>query len=160
MDSRPKVTPRRTWWEWFPENLNEFIKGAETILERHSYLLDPDIYGSIHFIAANNKNPGLISAVLQSDTQSGFPRVRVLGNYWFRLKGDGYGDNILKLVKWCQKEAIYLEASGISSIKKVAAEVPFWEPQTSPPCMISNEELVKQMKALHEFQESNKTLNI
>ncbi len=72
MDSQPAVVPRRTWWEWLPENLTEFKKKAETILERHNFILDPKTYLAVHKLATDGLEPGMITTLKVTDAQSGF----------------------------------------------------------------------------------------
>lgn len=158
MDSQPNVVPRRTWWEWFPQNQMDFIKKAETILERHNSILDPEAYAAVHKIATHIMDPEMIGTSRQIDIKTGFPRPKVLGSYWVPL--EDYAGPILTLVSWCEKKVKVLEAAGIKNLKKVISEVNQWEPQTSPPCMIDESELQRQIEAVEKFRESNKTINL
>jgi len=158
MDSQPNVVPTRTWWEWFPQSQKDFIKKAETILERHNAILDPEAYSAVHKIATHIMDPGMIATARQIDIKSGFPRPKVLDSYWVPL--EGYGGQILSLVSWCEEKVNVLESAGIKNLKKVISEVNQWEPQTSPPCMIDESELQQQIKAVEKFRKNNKTINL
>jgi hypothetical protein len=48
MDSAPNVTPKRTWWDFLPEQMTEFKRHAEVILERYNSILSPAAFLSIH----------------------------------------------------------------------------------------------------------------
>ena len=156
LDSNPKVLPKRTWWEWFPQNLIEFRTQAETILERHNSILDPAAYAAVHKIATYIIRPEMIATSRQIDIQSGFPRSKILGSYW-HLIGD-YSGPTLTLVSWCQYKIQKLESSGLENLEKVVSQVEQWDPQASPPCMISQEELQKQIEAIKIFRENYKEL--
>lgn len=158
MDSQPNVVPRRTWWEWFPQNQIDFRKKAETILERHNSILDPEAYGAVHKIATHIMDPEMIATSRQIDIKSGFPRPKVLGSYWFPI--EDYGSPILELVSWCKKKEKVLETAGIKNLKKVISDVYKWESQTLPPCMIDDSELQRQINAVEKFRKDNKTINL
>ncbi len=157
MDSQPNVIPRRTWWEWFPQNMMEFKKMAETILERHNFILDPEAYSAVHKIATHILDPEMITTSRQIDMKSGFPRPKVLGHYWFLI--EDYAAPILYLVSWCEKKRKLLESSGATNLKKVISQINPWESQNSPPCMINEIELQRQIEAMRKFHENNKTIS-
>jgi hypothetical protein len=156
MDSQPNVIPRRTWWEWFPQNLTEFQTKSETILERHNSILDPEAYSAVHKLATHIMQPDMIATSRQIDRTSGFPRPKVLGSYWFPI--EEYQEPILSLVSWCIHKEDTLKSSGLKNLKSVISKVTPWETQDSPECMIDENELQKQINAVEEFRKSNKTL--
>ena len=135
----------------------DFKKKAETILERHNSILDPEAYSAVHKIATHMMDPEMIATSRQIDVKSGFPRPKVLGSYWFPI--EDYAGPILTLVSWCEKKVTMLESSGITNLKKVISQVNKWETQISPPCMIDEAELQRQIEAVEKFRENNKTIN-
>ncbi|MFZ2303067.1 MAG: hypothetical protein WAW10_14500 [Gallionella sp.] len=151
MDARPNVTPQRTWWEYFPQNLSDHRKRAETILERHNNVLDPKAYSYVHQIATEGMDPELINSIRQSDMQGGFPRPYILGSYYFLR--EGYFETVLGLVAWCEQQIVQLEGNGITGLRRVGATIGAWDRQDAPPSMISQHELLRQLAVVKEFQE-------
>lgn len=156
MDSKPNAIPTQTWWKWFPHNMTEFRKLGGVILERHNTILDPQAYSTVHKITTNMVDPYTIAIVRKYDVASGFPRPKVLSSYW--VMTEEYGDAVITLVKWCEARAKRLEAAGIRDLKQVTAQIYKWDEQTSPPCMIDPDELQRQIRAVEEFRENNKTI--
>lgn len=150
MDSQPRVIPAQTWWEWFPENMKSFRKLAEVILERHNTILDPQAYSAVHVIATSMADPDVIATIRSNDSKEAFPRPRVLGAYWPVI--DGYYAAVIALVRWCEARVKRLESYGIRDLNEVV-QIPRWEEQASPPCMLEPEELQKQIRAVEEFRE-------
>jgi hypothetical protein len=118
LNSKPVVTPERTWWEWLPQQVESQTKLAETILERHISVLEPQAYSYIHNLLSagilSQSRYGLISAIRKSDEQSNNQRSSFLANYHFEnaqsLKP------IVELQKWCRaeyKELQYIDSSFI-----------------------------------------------
>jgi hypothetical protein len=156
LDSQPNVIPKRTWFDWFPENLADHKKRAETILERHNYVLDPNAYLNVHKIATDGIDPQMIKSLLDIDRRSGFPRVHILASYW--LLPEDYCNIMLELIVWCENQYKILERRGIRNLKKVSG-IPKWNAQPNPPCLISATELERQIAAMKEFQESGEKIN-
>lgn len=156
MDSRPNVTPPRTWWEWVPQSLTDHKKRAETILERHNNVLDPSAYAYVHQIATEGIDPEMIGSIRQSDMQDGFPRPHVLGSYCFLP--ESYCETVLGLVNWCKQQVVQLERNGISGLRRVGADIGPWDHQDSPASMIDPQELLRQVRAVKEFRERHTAL--
>lgn len=151
LDAQPNVTPARTWWDWFPQSLSDHKKRAETILERHNNVLDPVTYAHVHQIATEGMDPDMFHTLRQSDQQMGFPRPHILASYYFLPAS--YCETIISLVSWCEKQVGLLEGNGIVGLKRVGATIGTWDQQDNPPSMISEQELLRQLSAMQQFQE-------
>lgn len=154
MDSEPNVTPRRTWWEWLPQQLNDFKRKAEIILERHNTILDPKAYGLVHSFATAGLSPEIISSIRQSDLQMGYPRPSVLGSYFFHY--EDYFSSALGLIDWCNEEANRIKAISSHEVASVNTDLVAHPTQKNAKCMINQEKLVNQLKAVKAFQSTNK----
>lgn len=154
LDAQPNVTPTRTWWDWFPQNLSDHKKRAETILERHNNVLDPVTYAHVHQIATDGIDPDIFHTLRQSDQQmGGFPRPHILASYYFLP--ESYCETVINLVSWCDKQFTQLEGNGIVGLKRVGATIGPWERQDAPPSMIAEQELLRQLNAMQQFRESH-----
>lgn len=151
LNAQPNVTPARTWWDWFPQSLSDHKKRAETILERHNNVLDPVTYAHVHQIATEGMDPDIFHMLRQSDQQMGFPRPHILASYYFLPAS--YCETIISLVSWCEKQVVLLEGNGIVGLKRVGATIGPWDQQDNPPSMISEQELLRQLSAMQQFQE-------
>jgi hypothetical protein len=153
LNAQPNVTPARTWWDWVPQSLSDHKKRAETILERHNNVLDPRAYAYVHHIATEANEPDFIHVLRQSDREKGFPRLSILGSYYFLL--ENYCETVIGLVAWCEEQVKQLESNGIQGLKRVGATVGPWERRDRPPSMIDEQELERQLAALQQFREEH-----
>ncbi|HVF50311.1 MAG TPA: hypothetical protein VNA19_09510 [Pyrinomonadaceae bacterium] len=48
LDAEAPVIPKRTWWDYFPQQEDSFRQLGEKILERHAAVLDPYAYELVH----------------------------------------------------------------------------------------------------------------
>lgn len=151
MDSRANVTPSRTWWDYLPQELQDFRQRATVILERHNGILDPAAYHAVHQIAHSGMEPGLVHGIRASDQEMGFPRIRILGNYCFFLPD--YFSSVLELVEWCNSEADAIERVSSHKLLRIAKDLSGAPHSTTPPCMIKPENLAAQLNALKVFRE-------
>lgn len=149
LDSEANITPKRQCWQWVDEALRDWKTRSEKILERHNHILDPQAYSSIHTLANDCMEPGLMHGLRQSDVEFGFMRPKVLGNYTFFQRS--YFEATLGLMKWCQKERSDMEKEGYLDLRKVIDTVHPWTPSTNPKCMIPRELLLRQ---IDEFEKS------
>ncbi len=150
--------PKRSWWQWLPENLEDFNHLAEKILERHNNILDPEAYFAVHKIVSEGMKPEMITSLHNLDKLAGIPRPRILSCYWYMPQE--HMESILQLTSWCTNRADLLESKGIKNLKKVISEIQPWEPMTSPSCMIDPISREQQYKEYNDFQKSNKQLNL
>ena len=153
LDSQPNVDPPRTWWDWLVQSLFDHRKRAETILERHNNVLDPNTYALVHQIATEGIEPSIIQTLRQSDQRSGFPRPHILGSYCFLP--ENYCETVVNLVSWCEAQVMQLESNGIAGLKRVSAIIGPWDRQDNPPSMIDDAELLKQLAAVQQYREIN-----
>ncbi len=153
LDSQPNVAPPRTWWDWLPQSLSDHKKRAETILERHNNVLDPNAYAYVHQIATEGIEPEIIHSLRQTDSQTGFPRPRILGSYYFLP--ENYCETVIGLVAWCEEQIKQLEGNGIVGLKRVGATIGPWDRQDKPPSMLDEQELIRQLTAVKEFREKH-----
>ena len=150
MDSAPNVTPKRTWWEYLPEQMAEFKRHAEVILVRYNSILSPKAFLSIHKFLNATMDPGLIQASRISDQQDGFPRPRTLGHYL--LIADDYFPSVLALISWCNTERCSLEQESQLALQETPEILGGLRPESMPPCMISPDELQAQLNALQAYR--------
>lgn len=151
LDSQPNVAPPRTWWDWLSQSLSDHRKRAETILERHNNVLDPEAYAFVHQIATEGIEPSIIQTLRQSDQQMGFPRPHVLGSYYFLP--ENYCETVIGLVSWCEAQVRQLESNSIRGLKRVGAVIGPWDRQDNPPSKIDDAELLRQLAAVQQFRE-------
>jgi hypothetical protein len=153
LDAVAPVTPTRTWWDWFPQNVSGHKKRAETILERHNIVLDPRAYAHVHHLAT-----GVIEAdfqaLRQSDFERGVPRPHILGHYYFVL--DDYFQMILSLASWCERQVAQLERNGVVGLRRVRPKVYPWDRWEAPSSMIAEDELRRQLVVLQQHDERRK----
>lgn len=152
LDGKPPVLPERTWWDWLPECLTDHKNQAETILERHNYILDPVAYSLVHQLATEGMNPSQIKSIRQIYAQTDRPRVTALGAYYFLF--ENYYESVLGLVAWCKEQAVLLQRNGLQDLRAVTSTLGPWEPTEPPPSMISNEELGKQEDAVRALTDA------
>lgn len=144
MNAEANVTPRRTWWQFLPEQLQDLKTLAEKILHRHSEILDPEAYRLVNQLVQNAMEPNISSAVLASDIEMGYPRPQILGSYLFVL--DEYFPSLLKLVKWCNTEAIAIKQKTGKDVTMVDENLIGNRPDGKPKCMIDAENLARQLE--------------
>ncbi len=150
MNSQPNVTPARSWWQFFPEQLTEFQSHAEKILERHNTILDPIAYDAVHKLANCCMNPGIINGIRQSDAEFKTPRPQILGSYFFTT--GPYFSSLLLLAEWCNEEAKKIKKLDKVDAMEIDQTFPVSEPRFPPPCMIKQEVYEAQAKAMADFQ--------
>lgn len=150
LDARPPVSPTRTWWEWLPDSLSDHRAKAEIILNRHNNILDPKAYAMVHQLATEGTDPSTIHALRKTDSEMGYPRIRVLGSYFFPM--ESYYKTVLGLVEWCLKQEALLKRNGLEDVQTVTNKLSNSEPSNPPPSMISEDELLKQIEAAESFQ--------
>lgn len=158
MDSAPNVTPRRTWWEYLPEQMAEFKRHAEVILERHNSILSPVAFLSIHKLLNASMEPGLVNALRMSDQQDNFPRPKTLGHYLFVT--DDFFPSVLSLIIWCNTERRALERESGLALRETPETLEGLRPDGAPPCMISSDELQVQLNAMQAHRASHTAANI
>ncbi len=153
LDSRPNVTPARTWWQWLPQREQEFHLQATHILERHPGNLEPAAYALVHKLTTSFLQPSaglqLLPEMKQSDKEHHYPRPHVLAYYW-----QEYPDSletVVALHKWCCRKKNELERYGVHGLKPVTQYWPDGPVNLSPPSMIRPEEFQKQLQALEAF---------
>jgi hypothetical protein len=148
MDSEPNVTPSRKWWTWIIQNVQEFKSQGDKILDRYSYNLDPVVFGFLHQLTESSLNYCILLApnIRQSDSEMGFSRIAVLGNYSIPPQEEDF-KAIIGLYKWCNEQYIILKKHD-ASIKKVAEYSRQLNRPMPPKCMISPVVLQQQSKKL------------
>lgn len=156
MDSEPNVTPPRKWWDWIVHNANEFKNNGDKLLDRHSYNLDPIVFGYIHQLTESSFNNMLLlsPSIQQSDNILKFPRIKVLGSYAMSPLKEDY-KAILGLVKWCDNTYPLLKKHN-SSINKIIEYIPLKSKKMPPKCMIPQDILEQQINELNAFRKQNK----
>jgi hypothetical protein len=150
MDSQPNVTPTRTWWEYLPEQMAEFKRHAEVILERYNSILSPKAFLLIHKLLNALMDPYISRAIRASDLQMGFPRPRTLGHHL--VLTDEYFPSVLALVSWCNTERQSLERESHLSLRGVPEALEGNRPEGIPRCMIAPEELQAQADAMQAYR--------
>jgi len=156
LDAKPNVIPPRTWECWIVENASEFKTNGDKILDRHSYNLDPNVYGFLHHLTEGMFNNMLMSipSLHQSDLSMNFPRVRTLGYYSIPPQGDDLSA-ILGLYNWCENEFNELKKFK-ASVKQVFIYQQRKNKDKSPKSMIPVDIFDIQIKSLRDFREKNK----
>lgn len=154
MDSEPNVTPRRTWWEWLPQQVSEYKKQAETILERHNTILDPKAYGLVHKFATSGLGPEIISGIRQSDRQMGCPRPTIMGYYFFHH--EDYFASALDLIDWCNKETSLINKFSNHKALLINTKLASHPTQRNAKCMISQEKIERQIREFRAYQDRSK----
>lgn len=152
LDSNANVTPRRTWWQHAPEELRLFQDQANRILERYSAILDPEAFLTIHKTLNATVEPGLMAGILQSDREMGFPRVRVLGNYF--LVHPTHFLALLELINWLIAERARLSSESGLELGQISQILEGNRQAGTPRCMISSDKLAAQVQTLREFREN------
>jgi hypothetical protein len=155
MNSVPNVTPRRTWWQFLPEQTIDLKNLAEKILHRHSEILDPEAYRSVSQLAQGLLDPNIINGIRASDQEMGFPRPQILGNYFFVL--DEYFPSLLMLVRWCNKEAEEIKRAAGFDAMLIDENLVGNRPEGTPKCMVAPEELARQFETLAAFREAHES---
>ncbi|PIG90454.1 hypothetical protein [Gloeocapsopsis sp. IPPAS B-1203] len=154
LDSQPNVAPPRTWWEWLPQQEQEFYSRAERILERHAANLEPEAYALVHQLMNNflhaDTGMRIIGTIKQYDQQEGFPRPHNLAAYW-GTTAEAL-ETVVKLNKWCIQKKRFLEKNGIVELRDPILEL---NPETSssPRCMIDPDKLIQSALAVQAYQE-------
>jgi hypothetical protein len=155
LDSQPNVAPPRTWWEWLPQQEQEFYSRAERILERHAVSLDPEAYALVHQLMNNLLHPDtgmrIMGAVRQFDQQQGFPRPHNLAAYW-GTTAEAL-ETVVKLNEWCIHKKRFLEKNGVVGLQNPVFELNRPEASPSPHCMIDPNKLVQQALAVQAYRE-------
>lgn len=150
MNADANVTPRRSWFEAFPQGIQDHLDQANMILQRHSTVLDPEAYRCVHSLTRMLLTPQLMAAIRQSDREHHCPRPAVLQSY-FAL-GEDYLDSINTLVAWCKNQKNALERQGAKGLYAVHSTVGPWELNSNPPSMISPTDLANQREAMRLYQ--------
>lgn len=150
MDSQANVTPSRTWWDYLPQQLREFKRLAEVILERHHGILNPTVYYGVHQLAHAAMDPDISNTIRASDIEYGFPRPRNLGSYSIIV--DDYFPSVLALVDWCITEADIIEKLSGKSPMRIEKQLLSVRPTGTPPCMIQPDALVSQINIMNEHR--------
>ncbi|MDD0809936.1 hypothetical protein PSQ20_06285 [Curvibacter sp. RS43] len=156
LNSTPNVTPRMSWWQYLPMVMHDFKSLADRILIRHSETLDPEAYRMVNQLAHDAMDPNISSAIRQSDIELGFPRLQVLGN--FITINDEYFPTLLKLLAWCNKEAKEINRWKDNKAKMIDKNLNGSRPDGTPACMISPEELARQLIELEKHQNASKSV--
>lgn len=151
MDSHPNVTPRRTWWQYVPEDLESLRVSAERILERYTAILDPKAFLSVHKLLTTTVEPGLPTGILQSDQEHRFPRPRVLGSY-LPVLPDHFAA-LLALIEWLVLERQDLSERTGEALGEITVDLSGNRPQGTPPCMMAPEKLAAQVQALKDHHQ-------
>ncbi|WP_335193403.1 hypothetical protein [Nostoc sp.] len=157
LDSQPSVAPPRTWWEWLPEQKQEFRTRAERILERHTGIIEPQIYALVHQLISGSgllhpdTGMQLIKAIKQSDQQEGFPRTHNLASYWGTTTEAL--NTVIKLNEWCIEKKRFLEKQGMSGLLNPALTINTFNENSSPKCMIDPNRFVQQCLAVQAYRE-------
>jgi hypothetical protein len=155
MNSVPNVTPRRTWWQFLPEQTNDLKNLADKILHRHSEILDPEAYRSVSHLAQGLLDPNIINGIRASDQEMGFPRPQILGNYLFVL--DEYFPALLMLVRWCNDEAKAIKRAVNFDAMLIDEHLVGNRPDGTPSCMVAPEELARQLQKLADYREAHES---
>lgn len=157
LDSQPNVAPPRTWWEWLPQQEQEFYSRAERILERHAVNLDPEAYALVHQLMNNFLHPDtgmrIMEAIRQFDQQEGFPRPRNLAAYW-GTTAEAL-ENVIKLNKWCIQKKRFLEKKGMVGLRNSILKLNKPEASSSPRCMIDPNKFVQDALAVQAYREQH-----
>lgn len=153
MDSYANVTPRRTWWQYIPEDLQSFHDSAQRILERYNSILDPEAFLAIHEMLNRAIEPGLPLGILQSDREMGIPRPTVLGAYAPILQD--HFDALLRLIEWLVHEKARLSHETGHELGRIDFALQGNRSDGTPPCMISPEKIAQQENAWQEFQQKS-----
>ncbi|MBD2242349.1 hypothetical protein [Nostoc sp. FACHB-888] len=157
LDSQPSVAPPRTWWEWLPEQEQEFRTRAERILERHTGIIEPQVYALVHQLISGSgllhpdTGMQLIKAIKQSDQQEGLPRTHNLASYWGTTTEAL--NTVIKLNEWCIEKKRFLEKQGMSGLLNPALTINTFNENSSPKCMIVPNRFVQQCLAVQAYRE-------
>lgn len=133
------MTPRRSWFTAVQQELQDQVKRANTILERHNKALDPVAYRGVHALVTAIYEPSLMTAIRQSDQEIGYTRPSVLGNYC--LLSPNYTSAVLQLVHWCRAEKQALTKLRVDGLSAVSDTIGPWESCENPPSRISQDAL-------------------
>lgn len=158
LDSQPNVAPPRTWWEWLPQQEQEFCSRAERILERHAANLEPEAYILVHQLINNllhaDTGMRIMGAMRQFDQQKGFPRPHNLAAYW-GTTAEAL-ETVVKLNKWCIQKKYFLEKNGVVELRDPILELNKRETSPSPRCMIDPDKLLQSTLAVQAYREQLK----
>lgn len=155
MDSEPNVAHPQTWWVWIIHNVKEFQERGDKILDRHSHLLEPKVYASIHQLTETGfyKTLTLIPSLKQIDELNKFPRIKVLGSYSLPPFKEDY-EAILFLYQWCQDQyEIYKKFN--PDLKKVSEYRPMKNKKMPPKNMIPEDIYKRQKSEWEQFKAKN-----
>jgi hypothetical protein len=151
LDSQPNVTPQRTWWEWLPEQEQDFRARSERILQRHMGMLDPQTYALIHqFISSVDFNPN-IRTKRKSDQELGYPRPQNLGSYW--TTNSEALNTVIKLNEWCIETKQFLEKQGMSGLLNPVFTLNSFDENPLPKCMMNRDKFLQQALAVQAYRE-------
>lgn len=151
LDSQPNVTPQRTWWEWLPEQEEDFRTRGERILQRHMGILDPQTYALIHqFVSGVDVSPS-IRTMRKSDQELGYPRPQNLGSYW--ITNGEVLNTVVKLNEWCIEKKQFLEKQGMSGLLNPVFTLDSFDENPAPECMIDSNKFRQQALALQAYRE-------
>ncbi|MBU7587456.1 MAG: hypothetical protein KAF91_32290, partial [Nostoc sp. TH1S01] len=157
LDSQPSVAPPRTWWEWLPQQEQEFRTRAERILERHMGILDPQAYALVHQLVSGSgllhpdTGMQLIRVMKQYDQEEGFPRPHNLASYW--ATNTEALNTVIQLNEWCIKKKQFLENQGISGLLNPTLTINTFDENQSPKCMIDPNKFFQQVLAVNAYRE-------
>lgn len=158
LTGKPKVTPPRTWFDWFPHQYHELHELAERILERHNSILDPDAYALVHQLSIEGPSGSILTAIRQTDQINGIPRPTNLGSYW--PHPEGMFDAILSLIDWAQREHKYLQSTGITRLK-APPKVPYqWKFEDAGGARLSSDRFIEQAQQFHTWQSRSQKVDL
>jgi hypothetical protein len=149
LDSKPNVVPARTWWQHLPEQQQDFVSRGEQILERHAGNLEPQAYSLVHRLIRETMDPKMVNVIRVVDQQENIPRPHNLGSYFYM--SEWVRNSIIQIYSWCKSEKLLLERYGLVVNYSVPNKLNSRARISSPPCMISPERLLDQLKAFEEF---------
>lgn len=101
----PNTHGDKLWGTYMYRSIDRFFYLGKNILKIHSNRFDPDVYYLIHNIS--NKNYFLNQLFLGIERNMKVNDNKTLGRCGIGLQNDF--DDLLKLIKWCDKESEYLE---------------------------------------------------
>lgn len=153
MDSEPDLAPPKPYWEWIVENVKAFSEAGDTMLDRHSDVLEPSVRSYIHQLTKCSCNMLLsrIPVQVQSDSEREYPRIRILYCY-SEPPGNKDFEAILGLFSWCETQ--YAKIKKIKpDISRVAQYRPMRDKKHPPKCLIPEHVLKEQTDEFNRFQD-------
>lgn len=156
LDSQPSVAPPRTWWEWLPEQEQQFRTRAERILERHAVILDPQAYALVHQLVSGSgllhPDTGMqsIRSMRQHDQEVGFPRPRNLASYWGTTTEAL--NTVVALNEWCIQKRQFLEKQGMRGLLNPVFSLNSFNENPAPKCMIEPNMFLQQALAAQAYR--------